>query len=97
MVELNHQCSICGKRYHFCVDCGNAKTFTPWRTIVDTIEHYKIYIVIRDYENKYIDISSAKEQLNKIDLNGLDSFIPEIRLKIEEILSYEHKLNKKKK
>ena len=97
MVELNHQCSICGKKYHFCIDCGNAKTFTPWRTIVDTIEHYKIYIVIRDYENKYIDISNAKEQLNKIDLNGLDSFMPEIRSKIEEILSYEHKSKKKKK
>lgn len=99
--HLNHQCSICGKKYHFCLDCGNAKSFTPWRTIVDTIEHYKIFIIIRDYVNKNINKSEAKLQLNKLDLSEIDIFVPEIKIVIEDILKEEEvvvkKINKKSK
>lgn len=98
--HLNHQCSICGKKYHFCLDCGNAKSFTPWRTIVDTIEHYKIFIIIRDYVNKNINKSEAKLQLNKLDLSEIDIFVPEIKIVIEDILKEEvvvKKINKKSK
>jgi hypothetical protein len=83
---LNHQCAICGEKYHFCIDCGNAKSFTPWRTIVDTIEHYKIYMVIRDYVNKNIDKVEAKKQLSQCNLSGLENFIPEIKAAIEDIM-----------
>lgn len=100
--HLNHTCSICGNKYRFCVDCGNATSFTPWRTIVDTMEHYKIYIVIRDYVNKYIDKSEAKLQLSKLDLSELNNFVPDIKIKIDEILkediiSTNNKIYKKKK
>ena len=99
--HLNHQCSICGKKYHFCLDCGNAKSFTPWRTIADTIEHYKIFIIIRDYVNKNINKSEAKLQLNKLDLSEIDIFVPEIKIVIEDILKEEEvvvkKINKKSK
>ena len=98
--HLNHQCSICGKKYHFCLDCGNAKSFTPWRTIVDTIEHYKIFIIIRNYVNKNINKSEAKLQLNKLDLSEIDIFVPEIKIVIEDILKEEvivKKINKKSK
>jgi hypothetical protein len=84
--NLNHECSICGQKYHFCIDCGNAKTFTPWRTIVDTIEHYKIFIIIRDYVNGYISKDEAKKQMSERDLTELDSFVLEIKDKINEIL-----------
>lgn len=89
---LNHECAICGEKYHFCLDCGNAKSFTPWRTIVDTMEHYKIYMIVRDYVNKNIDKLEANKQLNQCDLIGLESFVLEVKLIITEILKEEKPL-----
>lgn len=87
--QFNHTCSICGEKYHFCKDCSDASNFTPWRTIVDSIEHYKIFIIINDYTNKNIDKAEAKKQLSERDLTGLDTFVNEIKLVIEDILKYE--------
>ncbi|SHO53688.1 hypothetical protein [Anaerocolumna xylanovorans] len=84
-----HNCAICGAKYHFCSGCMNVKTYTPWRTIVDNVEHYKIFIILRDYNNKNIDKSTAKKQLQKCDLNGLENFVAEVKVLIEDILSYE--------
>jgi len=91
---LNHTCSICGLKYHACDDCKDTKSFTPWRSIVDSIEHYKIYLIIRDYNNNYIDKLQAKYQLSNRDLEGLENFVPEIRLKIEEIIKEENNAKK---
>lgn len=85
--NLNHKCSICGREYNFCFGCTDIKTYTPWRTIVDSIEHYKIFMVLRDFDNKYIDKKSAKEQLKKCDLTELEDFIFEVKITIENILS----------
>ena len=86
---LNHQCAICGEQYHFCIDCGNAKSFTPWRTIVDTMEHYKIYMIIHDFVNKNIDKIEAKKLLAQCDLFELEKFVPEIKAVIIEVLKEE--------
>lgn len=95
--KLNHKCDICGKEYYFCPDCGNAKSFTPWRTIVDSIEHYKIFLIIKDYTNKYIDVKEAKRLLNNQDLSELDTFRDEIKNVINDILSYEDTVITEKK
>jgi hypothetical protein len=87
---LNHTCSICGKKYSGCDTCDSTKTYMPWRTIVDTQEHYKIFMIIRDYENKHIDKSEAKKQLSKIDLSEKDNFVIEIKNKIDEILQIDN-------
>jgi hypothetical protein len=86
--KASHICSVCGTEYHYCPDCNDAKSFTPWRTIVDTIEHYKIFLIIRDYTNKDCDISGTKKLLLQIDLTDLDNFVPEMQSVIESILSY---------
>ena len=90
--NINAYCSICGKGYHVCNSCLEQKTFKPWRTIVDSIEHYKIYMAIHGYtllKNK----ESAKQELEKCDLAGLESFKPEIKAVIKEIMT-ELKKNK---
>lgn len=89
MEQNNHKCDICGNEYYFCPDCGNAKSFTPWRTIADSVEHYKIFLILRDYTNKYIDITEAKRLLSMRDLNGLDNFRLEIKNVINDILAYQ--------
>lgn len=81
---LNGVCDICGKRYSVCKTCQTVKTFKPWRTITDTIEHYKIFIALSEYtrtKNK----EEAKEQLSHCDLSDLESFPDRIKNVIKEI------------
>ncbi len=84
--STNAYCSICGKPYKVCRTCAEQKTFKPWRTVTDTIEHYKIYLAIHGYT-----VSNNKEramtELEKCDLSGLKTFNPEIQKAIKEILS----------
>lgn len=86
MKNINAYCSICGKGYHICNSCKEQKTFTPWRSVVDSIEHYKVYLAIHGYsisKNKEV----AKSELENCNLSDLDEFKPEIRTIIEEIIS----------
>lgn len=72
--EINHWCVLCGTGYHACDSCNKEKTFTPWRTLTDTIEHYKIFTVLKDYNNKMIDRAKAKELLSGLDLSGKENY-----------------------
>jgi len=84
--NLNATCSICGKKYHMCVTCSEVKSFMPWRTIVDTVNCYKIFLILRDYTNKSKTKESAKADLEKCDLSEISTFIPEVKSAVEEIL-----------
>ncbi|MEY8424646.1 hypothetical protein AALB52_18275 [Lachnospiraceae bacterium 38-14] len=84
--NINAYCAICNEGYHICNSCHNQKVFKPWRTVTDTIEHYKIYLAIHRYtvtKNKEL----AREELQKCDLTGLESFNPEIKSVIKEIMA----------
>lgn len=82
----NAKCSICGQDYEICNSCLEQKTFKPWRTVTDTIEHYKIYMAIHGYTLSK-DKGTAKEELKKCDLSGLKNFNPEIKAIIGEIMA----------
>lgn len=84
--DINAYCSICGKGYKRCATCVEQKTLKPWRSVVDTIECYRIYLAIHGYtvsKNK----AESKAELGQCDLSGLDSFKPEIKAVIKEIMS----------
>lgn len=83
--ELNATCDVCGKKYHVCVSCLQQKTFKPWRTVVDTIDHYKIYMAVHGYTVTK-DKELAKKELSVCDLSELDSFSDNIKKAINEIL-----------
>jgi len=79
------KCTICNKEYEICNTCKNQKVFKPWRTVTDTIDHYKIYLAIHGYtvtKNK----EQARKELANCDLSGLESFNPEIKSAINEIM-----------
>ena len=83
--NINAYCSICGNGYHVCCTCAEQRIFKPWRSVADTIDHYKIYMAIHGYtisNNK----EKAKDELEKCDLSDLENFRPEIRKVIKEIL-----------
>ena len=96
MSEYNNaKCSICGKPYHICDSCAEQKQFKPWRTITDSINCYKIYTAISDYNNKHISKDEARDYLSKCNLNEYKNYLPEIVLVIDEILKIERKTYKR--
>ena len=84
--ELNATCDICGKKYHICSSCKEVKSFTPWRTVTDTMQHYIIFLALSEY-TKTKDKEKAKEELSKCDLSELDTFNENIKSAIKEIMA----------
>lgn len=84
--EINHWCVVCGKGYHACDSCNETKSFTPWRILTDTIEHFKIFTVLKDYNNKVITKKEARDLLANIDISDSDSFKESSKRVLEEIL-----------
>ena len=84
--ELNATCDICGKKYHICSSCKEVKSFTPRRTVTDTMQHYIIFLALSEY-TKTKDKEKAKEELSKCDLSELDTFNENIKSAIKEIMA----------
>ena len=84
--ELNATCDICGKKYHICSSCKEVKSFTPWRTVTDTMQHYIIFLALSEY-TKTKDKEKAKEELSKCDLSELDTFNENIKTVIRAIMA----------
>ena len=84
--ELNATCDICGKKYHICSSCKEVKSFTPWRTVTDTMQHYLIFLALSEY-TKTKDKEKVKEELSKCDLSELDTFNENIKSAIKEIMA----------
>ena len=79
------RCAICNAEYEVCNFSVQSKT-RPWRVVVDTLEHYMIYLAIHGYtisKNK----AKAKEELEKCNLSDVDTFLPEVQAAIKEILA----------
>ena len=57
--ELNATCDICGKKYHVCNSCKEIKSFTPWRTVTDTLQHYAIFLALSQYTKTKYPFESA--------------------------------------
>lgn len=66
MNKPNHACLICGEKYYACDSCLEVKSFTPWRVITDTQQHYQIYFTIKSYQEKLINKAEAREELINI-------------------------------
>ena len=83
--EINLWCVVCGKGYHACDSCNETKSFTPWRSLTDSIEHYKIFTVLRNFNNKLISKEEARELLSTVDLSDKDSFKDSSKKVLDEI------------
>lgn len=86
--NINAHCSICGKGYYLCKSCSEQKNFKPWRTVTDTVEHYKIFLAVHGYSTSK-NKQKAKDELEKCDLSELESFNDGIKNVIKEIMAEE--------
>ena len=84
--KINNHCLICGKGYHVCNSCREIKQFSPWRTVVDTVNCFQIYTTLSDYNAGVIDTDKAREQLQNCDLSEKNSFKERPRKTIDTIM-----------
>lgn len=91
-------CRVCGKEYPVCHVCANTRTYTPWRIICDTNEHYRIWLVVEQYRKGIMSLESAQKQLTDLgcNMNNITDFIPAVRETIMEIIGKaEHELGQR--
>ena len=87
MAEKNNaNCAICGKPYHVCMSCLDSIRLSPWKIHTDTSEHFKIYQIIHGFTSNVYNKNEARIKLNNIDLQDLESFRPNIKEIIKDIL-----------
>ncbi|MDE6530880.1 MAG: hypothetical protein K2K96_08910 [Lachnospiraceae bacterium] len=79
-------CVVCGRQYRACLSCKNQINLKPWKSITDTMECYKIFLVITQYNNGYTSREEARKQLEAIPYNE-DILSESVRNKIKEIMS----------
>lgn len=84
--EINHFCVLCGKGYHACDSCNDTKAFASWKSLTDTVEHFKIFIILRDFHNGILSKDEAKDKLSEFDLTERSSFKNSAKKVLEEIL-----------
>lgn len=83
----NLTCAVCGQPYYCCPDSLSVKSFTPWKRITDTLDHYRIFLIIQDYTNGTISRDEAAAKLSACDLAHKAAFREDIRTAIDTILT----------
>lgn len=83
--KYNATCAICGQPYKICRTCQEIKSFTPWRTITDTLQHYTLFLILSEYSRTKAK-AKAKDELSKCDLSEKELFKDSIKNMIDEIM-----------
>lgn len=82
----NATCSICGKEYYACFSCKDSMQLHPFKNFTDTAEHYKVFQVVRGFSTGMYTKDEAKEKLNNVNLDDIESFRPHIKQIVKDIL-----------
>lgn len=87
--RLDHKCIICGTMYHACDTCQKIKTYTPWRTLCDTVEHYQVLLAIKSYDSGLFTKEEAAEDIRKrgVDIGSYDGWPEGTKKKLDEIFA----------
>lgn len=89
-------CAICGREYDVCLSCKDQNKIKPWRSITDSVDCYKVFLVITQLNNGYISKEEAKSQLEQITFNK-NNLREDVRNKVDEIMSYTTERTKRSK
>lgn len=89
MAENNAVCSICGKEYYACLSCHDSMKVNPWKVFTDTSEHYKVHQAIKGYSTGVYTKDETRVKLKNINLEDLESYRPNIKKIIKDILKEE--------
>lgn len=82
-------CLCCGKEIDLCPHCPTEVRYTPWRTLADSMGHFKLFCVAQDYASGKLSKADAKELLERIDTTGYEHFKTQTGAILREILAPE--------
>ncbi len=81
------KCTICGKEYRYCPRCDEFKDMPTWMLEFDSENCRKIYYdVVNPFAFKHISKDEAVERLKDCDISGKDSFKPEIKSVLDQLV-----------
>lgn len=68
------KCFCCGKEYEVCPHCPTDYGFSPWRSMHCSIDHFKIFEIVREYQNGALTRDEALDRLSRTDTTGYETF-----------------------
>ena len=87
MAERNNaNCSICNKGYYLCISCKDSLQLNPYKRWACSPVHYQVHQVIRGFLNNVYTKDEAKEKMNNINLFDIETFKPNIKQIVKDIL-----------
>lgn len=88
--QINAYCTICGNGYHMCLSCKDKMKMSPWKVYTDSAEHYKIHQIIHGLSTKVYTKDEVRSKLKNVDLSDLETFKPNIKQIIQDVLKEEN-------
>lgn len=83
----NKECILCGTKFKYCPSCNQKSPADAWKNIFDDANCRTIFNLCCDFAQKAVDIKTAKEILSGCDLSKKESFRPDMKKILDEILS----------
>lgn len=83
----NSKCVVCGKGYYLCMSCKDKIKLRPYRVLTDTSEHYKIFQIIKAYNEGIYNKKDAQKALSNIDVSDKDTYVESVRKTLDKILT----------
>lgn len=87
--HTNATCTVCGKGYYMCLSCKDKMKLSPWKMYTDSAEHYKIHQIIHGFSTKLYTEDEVRMKLKNVDLSDLETFKPNVKSIIKDILNKE--------
>ena len=63
---------------------------SPWKVYTDSAEHYKIHQIIHGFSTKVYTKDEVRSKLKNVDLSDLETFKPNIKQIIQDVLKEEN-------
>lgn len=87
--QINATCTVCGKGYHMCLSCKDKMKLSPWKMYTDSTEHYKIHQIMHGFSTNLYTEDEVRMKLKNVDLSDLETFKPNVKAAIKNILNKE--------
>ena len=86
-----HWCRICGSEYSACDNCAEVRDINPWRSICDTQQHYKVFMIVKMFSDGVMNKTEANDALKHIGVTEkqINTFIPAVKEKLKALIAPE--------
>lgn len=83
----DRKCIICGKKYKYCIPCGNGSPNETWRYIYCSEDCRQLFNIASDWTANKLSAIEAKIKLDGINIPPLNNLQSSLRKNLDEIYS----------